>query len=212
MLTIRSRTTPPGSWADRRRGVGAIPADNAAVHPSLSASSARAALPAWLAIRAPSTWLQLRTTLLDPGGGPQALLLAASPARSQRRVLGAAGPRPGGGVRGARARSAGAADPRLRRGHGRGSLPGRARSPWAGTRSEPAGPGTDGRRAGGGDRRCLRRTSPRRAGPARCRTSDLCAVLTGDESAERSGDGCLQRGPVGSRIAVLISQGGYLRW
>lgn len=33
MLTIRSRTTRPGSWADRRRRVGAIPADSAAVHP-----------------------------------------------------------------------------------------------------------------------------------------------------------------------------------
>ena len=54
MLTTRSRTTQPGSWAERRRRVGAIPADSAAVHPSLSASSVRAALPAWLAIPAPS--------------------------------------------------------------------------------------------------------------------------------------------------------------
>jgi hypothetical protein len=54
MATMRSRTTRPGSWADRRRRVGAIPADSAAVHPSLSASSVRAALPAWLAIPAPS--------------------------------------------------------------------------------------------------------------------------------------------------------------
>jgi hypothetical protein len=55
MVTMRSRTTRPGSWADRRRRVGAIPADNAAVHPSLSASSVRAALPAWLTI--PATWV-----------------------------------------------------------------------------------------------------------------------------------------------------------
>jgi hypothetical protein len=34
--------------------VGAIPTDSAVVHPGLSASSVRAALPAWLAIPAPS--------------------------------------------------------------------------------------------------------------------------------------------------------------
>jgi len=52
MVTMRSRTTRPGSWAERRRRVGASPADSAVVHPSLSASSVRAALPAWLAIPA----------------------------------------------------------------------------------------------------------------------------------------------------------------
>jgi hypothetical protein len=39
MLTIRSHTTRPGSWVDRRRRVADIPADTAAVHPSRLSSS-----------------------------------------------------------------------------------------------------------------------------------------------------------------------------
>src|SRR5437879_17454 len=55
MLTIRSLSTTPGSWAERRWRYGAIPVDSARVQPKVSANSARAALPAWLAIPAPST-------------------------------------------------------------------------------------------------------------------------------------------------------------